>query len=435
VTLVNFAQGEQIIDRVIAIVGDKPIFLSEVEEQKIQAVQQKLPDNFATETQIIEELMLEKLLLHQAEIDSIEVSEQQVNGELDQRIQYFASQMPNGLEDLEKFYDKSIQEIKDEFFTQIENRMKSEQMRSKITADVRISPKDVVRFYESFPKDSIPLIGSMIEYAQINKEPIITDAEKASLKKELEDIRTQIVEGKISFNSAAKFYSCDKGSAAKEGDFGWVNRGDFVPQFEAMAYMTEIDTISSVFETQYGFHILKIEKRRGEQFKGRHILLCLEPSIEQLYKVKNLIDSISTAITSGTLTWDEAVTKFSDDDQTKGSNGIVYNQATGTSLWDMAEIDPVTFKAIDDLKIGDISRSFLFETYDGKQYKIVKLNSQTAPHKANLTDDYQMIQRFSKAEKEQDVIKDWVDSKVQGIYVKLDDRYSKADFTYQWIKG
>ena len=194
--------NQQVIDKVIAVVGDKPIFLSEVQEQMLQAIQQKMPETFEIEASILEEILLEKILLHQAEIDSIEVTEAQVNGELDQRINYFASQMPNGIEDLEKFYEKSIEQIKDEFYTQIENRMKTEQMRQKIIENVRVSPKQVVEFYNSFPEDSIPLVGSKIEYAQITKIPIITSKEKLSIKMELEELRNEILAGKISFGSA-----------------------------------------------------------------------------------------------------------------------------------------------------------------------------------------------------------------------------------------
>jgi peptidyl-prolyl cis-trans isomerase SurA len=432
----TFAQkDQQVIEKVVAVVGEKPIFLSEVQEQVLQAIQQKMPESPELEASILEELLLEKILLHQAEIDSIEVTEAQVNGELDQRINYFASQMPNGIEDLEKFYEKSIEQIKDEFYTQIENRMKTEQMRQKIIENVRVSPKQVVKFYESFPADSIPLVGSKIEFAQILRTPIITDKEKLKIKSELEELRNEILAGKISFGSAAKFQSCDKGSAEKYGDFGMVKRGDFVPQFEAMAYNTEIDSVSPVFETQYGYHILKIEKRRGEQFKGSHILFCFEPSTEQLYACGKTLDSIRAEIAKGTLTWDDAVMKFSDDDVSKGAQGVVFNQATGTSEWDMNEIDPVTFSAINVIEIGEIGKPFIIETFDGKSYKIVKLNKQSDAHKANLNDDYQMVQRFAKQAQEEDALREWVNAKLGGIYVQLDPKYLSADFEFDWVKA
>ncbi|MCB9196651.1 MAG: peptidylprolyl isomerase [Flavobacteriales bacterium] len=430
----SFSQ-DKLIDKVIAVIGDHAILLSDLEAQKLQAYQQgeKLNDKISCD--ILEELMLEKLLLHQAELDSIEISEAQVNSELDQRIQYFASQMPNGIADLEKFYEKSIQEIKDEFYTQIENRMKVQQMQSSITNNITISPKEVASFYNSFPIDSVPLVGQKIRIAQIILNPIITEAEKAEVRSELETIRKKIIAGTLSFESAAKFYSCDPGSAEKGGDFGWVGRGQFVPEFEAMAYTTALDSISPIFESTYGYHILKIEKRRGEQFYGRHILLCLKPSLEQLAVCKKKLDSIRTEIVNGTITFEQAVIKFSNDEFTKGTTGIVYNQNTGSSYLDLQEIDPVTFQKIDPLKVGEISKPFLFETYDGQTCKLVKLLDKTEPHRANLKDDYMMIQQFALQNKQNEYLQSWVNKKLNDIYVRLDPDFMTCQFRFGWIRS
>lgn len=430
---IGFGQSK-IIDKVIAVIGDHAILMSEVEAQKLQAYQQGTEMTDILGCEILEDLMLEKLLLHQAELDSIIIGEAQVNAELDQRIQYFASQMPNGIADLEKFYEKSIQEIKDEFYSQIENRMKVQQMQTSITAAVSVSPKEVAEFYHSFPEDSIPLVGSQVQIAQIILNPIITDAEKKEVKKELEVLREKIAKGTLSFESAAKFYSCDQGSAENGGDFGWVGRGQFVPEFEAMAYTTPIDSISPVFESPYGYHILKIEKKRGEQFYGRHILLCLKPSFEQLGLCKKRLDSIRTAIESGSISFENAVLKFSDDEFTKGTQGIIYNQNTGSSLIDMQEIDPVTFQKIDPLEQGELSKPFLFETFDGQSYKMVKLLQKTDPHRANLIDDYQLIQQFAQQNKQNEMLRNWVDNKLADIYVRIDKDYQTCNFRFGWIK-
>jgi peptidyl-prolyl cis-trans isomerase SurA len=426
-------QAQQVIDKIVAVVGGRPILLSDIEEQKEQARQQGIAVTREMECQILEELMFEKLLIHQAEIDSLEVGEQEVNYELEQRINYFASQMKNGIEDLEKFYGKSIQEIKEEFFTQIEDRMKSDRMRQKITENVRVSPKEVAKFYKSFHPDSIPLINSKIEYAQLVIEPEVTQAEKIEIKKELNAIREKIFGGKLSFKVAADNYSCDPGSAKRGGDFGWVGRGQFVPEFEAMAYTLEIGKVSEVFETTYGYHICVIDERRGEQFKGRHILLCFQPSTDELIKAKFKLDSVSDQIKLGKFTWDEAVLKYSTDDDTRATKGIVYNERSGTSQWDMAELDPITFKAIDELKVGEVSKPILIETGKGSAYLIVKLVSQTPPHKANLKDDYQMIQTYALADKKNTVVHDWINSKIGDVFVRLDPDYRGCDFMHDWL--
>jgi peptidyl-prolyl cis-trans isomerase SurA len=429
----NNIYSQQVIDKVAAVVGNRPILLSDIEEQKEQARQEGIKVTREIECKILEEIMFEKLLIHQAEIDSLEVTESEVNAELEQRIQYFASQMKNGVEDLEKFYGKSIQEIKEEFYTQIEDRLKSERMRYKITENVNISPKEVSKFYKSFPIDSVPFISSKIEYSHIVIEPKITLAEKATLKSELNEIRDKIVAGKLSFKIAAINYSCDPGSAEKGGDFGWVSRGMFVPEFEAVAYTLEIGKVSEVFETTYGYHVCIIDERRGEQFKGRHVLLCFKPSTEELVKVKIRLDSIRNQINLGNLTWEDAILKFSTDENTKGTKGILYNERGGTSLWDMQELDPITFKAIDELKIGQISKPQLTTTFTGSAYLIIKLNSQSLPHKANLKDDYQMIQNFALAEKKSKAVSEWINSKIGDIYIRIDPDYIGCTFEYEWL--
>jgi peptidyl-prolyl cis-trans isomerase SurA len=427
------ANAQQVVDKIVAVVGNRPILLSDIEEQKEQARQQGIKVDKELECQILEELLFEKLLIHQAEIDSLEVTEQEVNYELEQRINYFASQMKNGITDLEKFYGKSIQEIKEEFFNQIEDRMKSERMRQTITESVRISPKEVAKFYKSFDPDSIPLINSKIEYAQIVIEPEVTPAEKVQIKGELNAIREKIMSGKLAFKVAADNYSCDPGSAKKGGDFGWVGRGQFVPEFEAVAFTLEIGKMSEVFETTYGYHICIIDERRGEQFKGRHILLCFKPSTEELIKAKLKLDSITTQIYFSKLTWEEAVLTYSTDDDTRATRGIVYNERSGTSQWDMAELDPITFKAIDALKVGDIAKPMLIETFQGSAYMIVKLVAQTPPHKANLKDDYQMIQAYALADKKNTAVHEWINSKIGDVFVRIDPDYRTCDYMHDWL--
>lgn len=427
------SNAQEVIDKVVAVVGDKAILLSEIEEQKIQAKQQGIPVTTETSCMILEELMFQSLLLHQAEIDSIEVTEQQVTAELDQRIQYFASQMPGGISDLEKFYDKSIEEIKEEFFSQIENRIKAEQMQSIITEGAEVSPKDVRDFYNSFPEDSIPLINSKISVAQISIEPKVTAAEKMIIKKKLNGIREKIISGELSFGVAAEFYSEDPGSKGNKGNFGWVTRGDFVPEFDAVGFKIKEGEVSEVFESPYGYHIAVIDQRRGEQYSGSHILLQFKISDAALIASKNKLDSITKAINAGEISWNDAVVKFSDDDNTKGSRGVLYNQNTGSAFWDMQEIDPQLFKGIDDLNEGEISIPLYYETMNGYAYRIVKLIKRTKPHKANLTDDYQLVQNYALSEKKAEATEKWINTKVHDVYIRVDDDFKNCKFTYKWL--
>jgi len=424
--------GQEIIDKVVAVIGDKAILYSEIEEQILQAKQQGVSVDENTGCLILEELMFQSLLLHQAEIDSVEVTEQQVTAELDQRIQYFASQMPGGISDLEKFYEKSIEEIKEEFYSQIEDRMKAQQMQAVITDEVEVTPKDVRDFYNSFPEDSIPLINSKISVAQITIEPKITSEEKKVIKSKLNDIRAKIINGELSFGVAAEFYSEDPGSKGNKGNFGWVTRGDFVPEFDAIGFKIPVGEVSEVFESPFGYHILKIDDRRGEQYSGSHILLQFKVGDATLIAAKSKLDSISGALANNEITWSEAVLKFSDDDNTKGSRGILYNQNSGSAYWDMQEIDPQLFKGIDDLNEGNVSVPLYYETMNGYAYRLVKLIKRTEPHKANLNEDYQLVQNYALSEKKAEATEKWINTKVNDVYIRIDEQYQNCKFTYNW---
>ncbi|MCT4582276.1 MAG: peptidylprolyl isomerase [Flavobacteriales bacterium] len=428
----SIANAQKLIDKVVAIVGDKAVLYSEIEGQKIQAKQQGLTLTKADEALILEDLMFQKLLLHQAEIDSIEVSEQQVSAELDQRIQYFAAQI-GGIAELEKFYEKSIEEIKDEFFEQIENRLKTQQMEQKITEDVSVSPKEIKTFFNKIPSDSVPEIGSKIAVSQIVIRPEVTYEEKKKIKTKLTELRNKIIGGELNFDIAAEFYSEDPGSKSQGGYFGWVTRGTFVPEFDAVAFRVPLNEVSEIFETQYGYHITLIEERRGEQFKGKHILLSFKVGDLQLSETKRQLIDIKKEINENKITWEAAVLKHSDDDQTKGSEGILYNEAAGSMLWDMRELDPQIFAGINQLKVNEISEPQLMQTRDGAAYRILKLNEQTSPHKANLKDDYQLIQSFALQNKKAKAIEQWTNTKIKDVYIKLDEDYKEGSYQYNWL--
>ncbi len=428
----NHFYSQKVIDKIVAVVGEKAILLSDIENQKIQAIQQGIQIDDETDCMILNEIMFQNLLIHQAEIDSVEVTEDMVKTELEQRIQYFAAQI-GGIAELEKFYDKSIQEIKDEFYEQIEERMKAQQMQQEISGNITVSPKEVKEFFNSFPEDSIPFINSKVQVAQLVIEPIIDEDQKNSIKNKLINIRERIIKGEISFSVAAEFYSCDPGTKGNGGNFGWVSRGDFVPEFDAVAFNIPINTISEVFESPYGFHITKIEKRRGEEYYGSHILLCNEVSETQLADIKKKTQDIREEIMAENITWEDAVKKYSTDDKTKGSNGIIFNEASGSMYWDMQEIDKQIFLGIKDLKVGQISDPVYMETLSGDHaYRLLNLQLQTEPHKANLKDDYQMIQSYALSAKQIDVISEWVNKKISTTHIKIDDDYLNCQFNYNW---
>ena len=359
---------------------------------------------------------------------------------MENRIRYIAQQI-GSIEELEKFYGKSVAQIKGEFFGIIKKRMMAERMREIITEDVVITPNEVKAFFNALPKDSLPYINSKISVSQIVLYPKITDEDKYKSKAALETRRKQILDGSRSFEGVATLESKDPGSRLNGGDLGWNTRGTMVPEFEAELFKLEINGISPVFETQYGYHIIQLLERKGDNYKCRHILFMPEVSDKALTKAANTIDSLYKQIQKGTITFEEAAIRFSEDENSKQSGGKIVNPYSGDYLWDIQninEIDPQMSRLIDRLKIGDYSSPSLYDNmYEQKQgIRIVKLIDRSKPHVANLKDDYQLIQMAALNEKKQKAIDAWVRDKISGAFIRIFDQdyISTCEFNYPWVK-
>ena len=421
--------SQEIIDKVVAVVGERPILYSEIQGQKLQIAQQGNEIDENTDCLLIVEFMTQQLLIQQAEIDSLEVTEDMVKMELDQRIQYFSNQV-GGTEALEDFYEKSIEEIKEEFFEQIEDKMKAQKMQQEITGNINASPKEVMTFFRNIPFDSIPYINSKVKISQLVLAPEITYEQKNYTKNKLRKIKNRIKSNEISFSVAAEFYSNDPGSKANGGNFGWVDRGDFVPEFDAIAYNIPLNTISDVFESPFGFHILKVEKRRGEQYYGSHILIKNEISELELRVLKERCDSILSTVSQNKNSWEKAIVQNSTNSSPKG---IIFNQSSGGMYWDMQNIDKSLFIGINNLEIGEYSKPLYYEDEKGNMgFRILKLEDRTKPHKANLNDDYEFIKKYAVNEKQVKEMDKWVTKIAKNSYVKVDDLYKGCPKISKW---
>jgi peptidyl-prolyl cis-trans isomerase SurA len=430
----SIAQEDELIDGIIGVVGSKVILYSEIEGQLVQAKQSSMDVNEETQCLILQDLLFQSLLVNQAELDSVTVSEEQVNSELDQRIHYFEQQI-GGKEKLEEFYGKSIAEIKDEFYTLIENRMMADQMKATITSGISITPKEIKKYYNDLEEDSIPLVGSKVEVAQITKQPEVSSEVKKETKEKLNNWRKEILTGDRTFAGTAVLYSNDPGTRGDGGEFGFVSRGTFVPEFDRIAFNMKEGEISEVFETDYGFHILELFERRGEQYSGRHILLIPKISTEDLNKSKAFLDSIYSLIEEGKYTFEAAAELFSDDKESKFSGGLIYNQNTATSKFEMNELDKQLFVVIDKMDVGDISKPAFMQSRDNKEaYRLVMLKSISDPHKANLKSDYQLIQNMATSEIRNAKVKDWIKDKTANTYIKVSDEYKDCSSISEWIK-
>lgn len=423
-----------VIDEVIAQVGDEIVLLSNIQEQKLQAIQQGQKIDDKSNCFILEEYMFQELLLNQAKIDSIMIPENQVLAEMDNRLRYFEMQI-GGRDKLEEFYGKSVEEIKEEFYGMIEESMMVQEMERTITSDVKVSPKEVREFYNSLPKDSIPYINSQIEYARIVFKPKISQKSKQEIIDQLEGFREDFISGEKSFSTYAALYSDDPGSSSRGGEFDFVPKGTFVPEFDAVAFELEEGEISQVFETDYGFHILQLIERRGNEYKGRHILRIPKVDLDTRREVMQKADSVYQLIKMDKLTFAEAAERYSEDESTKLNGGKVFNPQTGDSKWDVADIQKNIFLTIDNMDEGDVSKPIVTNSQTGKQeIHIMKLTSRSKPHIANLRDDYNFIRQATMASKKQDVIDDWINGSIDQAYIKITDDFKGCPFKYNWIK-
>ncbi|MDX1349226.1 MAG: peptidylprolyl isomerase [Putridiphycobacter sp.] len=431
----SFSQNT-VIDKVIAQVGDEIIMLSDIQKAKLQLIQEGMEVNKNDDIRILEELLYQKLLLNQSKIDSIEVSDEQVNANMEQRIRYFEAQI-GGREELEKFYGKSIAQIKGEFFKTIKENMLSEAMQDKITENINITPNDISEFFNKLPTDSIPYINSKISVAQIVIYPEITEADKIKAFNEITKIREEVVKGRISFQAAATRYSEDPGSKYKDGDLGWTTRGTMVPEFESAAFALEKNSISPVFETQYGYHFLQLLDRKGDNYRVRHVLISTKADDKALDAAAVKIEKIYKEINSTSITFEKAAEKYSNDEASKFNGGKIVNPYTNDYYWDINninEIDPQLYRIIQGLSTNQMTRPSLYENYREQKIglRMVKLLGKTSPHAANLKDDYQLIQKACIEAKKQEVIDDWINSKIAGAYIRIDDSFKNAEFKYNW---
>lgn len=422
----------QLIDKIIAHVGDKIILMSDVEAQFQQYKAQMEDDNQNDiKCTILQEMIFQKLLLQQAEKDSVNVSEAMVDQELNKKIRYFVQQI-GSVDKLENYLGKSINQIKDEYRDKIKEQLMVQQVQQKISGDVKVSPGEVVAFFNRLPKDSLPMVASEVQVAQLLKKPEINITEKLKVRKELERIRREIIEGK-SFASMAVIYSQDPGSATKGGELGFVGRGDLVPEFEAAAFNLKGKEISDIIETVYGYHIIQLIERRGENINVRHILLTPKASGADLELAAMKCDSIYKAIQAGKITFEKAVENYSDDKETKYNGGLISNPGSGGTWWELSQLDQQIFFVIDKMKPGEISEPAVVRVGDKKEaYRIIKLVSRTEPHFASLETDYSRIQQAAESEKRQTILYEWVKNKRKQFYIRIAPEFGTCDFVKEW---
>jgi peptidyl-prolyl cis-trans isomerase SurA len=432
----------QVVDKVVAVVGKNIILQSEIENQYIQYRLQGMAEGTGKEVRarILEDLLLQKLMLNQAEMDSISVTDEQVEAELNRRLQWFMSRF-GSKEKMEAQLGKSMSEIKDEVRQASKDYMLQEQVQAKIMENVTVTPQEIKDFFYNIPKDSLPTISPNYEIVQIVKRPPVSIDEKLQVKERLYQIRKRILEGESSFSTMAVLYSEDPGSARQGGELGFTGKGEFATEFENVAFNLRDGEISDVVETQFGFHIIQLIEKRDNMVNCRHILLTAKVPVEALEKAQNQLDSVAQLIRNGDMTFEEACKKFSDDDS-KNNGGYLSNAATGSnwlSLQDLRELEQnypeyqnLAF-VISRLEVGQVSDPLPMTTNESNDaFRLIMIKRKIDTHQANLKDDYNLIQSWALGQKRQQAIGKWVSNRAAKAYIRLDETYKDYDFYYDW---
>ena len=425
-----------VVDKIVAQIGNQIILMSDVESQKQQAIQSGLDPLKINACEILEQLMANELLLDQALLDSISVSDEQVDAEMENRLRLLEEKF-GSREKLETFYGEATNKIKDKFRVQIRNKILMQEMERKLVQGISITPKDVGTFFKSIPNDSVPFINMKLSFQQIVYYPKITKDDKKRAYDILSEVRTAIVDNGKSFETQARINSDDPGSASKGGKIE-ASAGMMVPQFESTVFQLKVGEISEIIESPYGYHIIKLISRKGQDYTCLHILKIPEYSPEAIDDASNRMDTCHQLLKENKITWNDAVLRFSNDESTKQNQGIITNPITGDQTWDMEDLNQVDqqiYVLTEAMEKGDYTKPNLYiDIYERKQgFRIVRLSERYSPHIANLQDDYSLIKRAAENDKKQKIIQNWIKSKIGNAYIRIDDEYKNCNFSNNWI--
>ena len=422
------------VEGIVAIVGNNIILKSDFEQQILQYQAQGLEVDSLMRIQVLEDLLFQKLMLHKAEIDSIEVTENDVFNEIDSRLNTFISQL--GSEDqLEEYFDKKIYEIKEEMYEPIENSLIIQRVRFEITSSVDVTPKEVKNYFLNFDPDSLPMVNETVEVAHILKYPPASASAIKETENKLEKLKERVLKGE-SFATLAILYSEDPGSSRNGGLYNAIKRGMFVKEFEAVMFSLQDGEISDVFETEYGYHIVIMEEHRGDEVDIRHILMSPKISAIDLNNAKDILISTRDSILDENLTFEDASIRYSDDEMTKFNGGKLINLNTGTSKFELHEVESAIKLAVEQLEVNEISEPSYVKLEDGKEaFRLFKLISKSEAHKVNFKDDYKMIRDMALEQKKDEAISEWINTSLLKTYVRINDAYKVLDFQYNWLKN
>ena len=425
-----------VIDQVIWIVGDDAILLSEVEEERLRAQYEHTPINGDPYCVIPEQLAIQKLYLHQAELDSIEVNESTVSHQVDMRMNYYLNQI-GSKEKMEEYFRKTSSEIREEMMTQVRNQMIIQQMQQKLASDVNPTPAEIRRYFNTLPEDSLPMIPAQVEVQILSFEPPVPVEETERIKSRLREYTERVNSGAADFSMLARLYSEDDESAKRGGELGFVGRGQLVQEFAEVAFnLTDPKRVSRIVQTEYGYHIIQLIEKKGDRINRRHILLKPRTSYADKEKAILRLDSIANVCREGKASFESAVAYFSQDKNTAMNAGLMTNEATGSSKFEYGDLPPEVARQIYSLNVGDISEPFIMmdKSKNKEVVAIVKVKSKLGAHKANISDDYQVIRGMLEQKLSVELLDKWIRKKQKETYVSIQPEWRGCDFQYPgWI--
>jgi len=435
-TLTNLVAQGEVLDKIVAVVDSEIILQSDIEEQfrLVEAQQGTAPPE--ARCLIVDQLMVKALLLAQAEKDSVTVGEEGIDQQIDSRVDYILSMMGGDIEQFEKYYEMSVLELKEKYRRDMEAQMLSDRMQAMNVENVSVTPSEVREFFSTVPSDSLPYFSAEVELAEIVVKPAVNEEELKRAYDEIVEARRRVVEDGESFSKVAEEKSDDPGSAKQGGSLGWVKRGQMVSEFEAALFRLQNKEISPIIKTEFGYHVIQAVERRGNTVFARHILAKPDITFADTQKAKEKLDSIRSMILNDSITFTQAVKRFSENEETKNNAGMMINPQSGTTMYSVGDLPTEIYFAVDDMKIGEISEPL--EYYDARgevNYRIINMRSYTEPHKANLEDDYAKIQSAAVEQRKAEYMSDWIDKTAVKTYMIISDDYKQCPNMAKWFEN
>lgn len=429
-----------VIDEVVWVVGDAAILKSDVENERLSIQYEGRRLDGDPYCVIPEQLAVQKLFLHQAEIDSVTVTDQEVLQGVEAQMAWLIDQI-GSKEKLEEYYNKTSTQIREMLRENIRNGKTVQQMQQKIVGDIKLTPAEVRNYFSRLPQDSIPFVPTQVEVQIITREPKIKEEETERVKKELRDFTDRINRGETTFSTLARLYSEDPGSARRGGEYGFTGRGELEPEFANVVFnLTDPKKISKVFETVYGFHIAQLIEKRGDRVSYRHILIKPRVDAQDIEDELMHLDTLANDIRKGKVSFDEAAMWVSQDKDTRNNHGLLANPQTSTSRFEMQQlaglISQEVAKTVEKMQIGEVSQPFTMINSKGKEVcAIVKLKNRIEGHKATISEDYQRLKEIVTARRGEEKLHEWIVEKQKSTYVRINPAWRNCDFQYPgWIK-